>query len=268
MAMLENKRALVIGAASGIGRETACLFAREGADVVVADIQIELGQETCGLIQETGRKGDFVGVDVTDQTSVDSAVAHAAEFLGGIDVLVVTPFVGTAPVLMGLTQADWDRQISVMATGTLFAFQAVIPQMQKQGSGGSMIATSSAHFADYGAMTHPAIIPGYGSGKAAVELLVRSTATLHSPEGIRVNAVMPGFTITPGAVNLMKENGVEDLAMIEAILGHGMPMGSGKPEDVAEGFLFLASDYASYVTGYSLPVDGGSLAGAYGKLAP
>ncbi|MCG2634412.1 MAG: SDR family oxidoreductase [Gammaproteobacteria bacterium] len=265
MGLLDNKRTLVIGAASGIGRETAKLFAREGARVVVADIDEGGGQAAAGEVAELGGGDNFVAVDVTQQASVNAAVGSAAETLGGIDVLVVTPFVGTAPTVVGLEQADWERQFAVMATGTLFAFQATIPHMQKQG-GGSMIATSSAHFGDYGAMTHAAIIPAYGSSKAAVELLVRSTATLHSPEGIRVNCVMPGFTITPGAMALLANYGMGSEEQIEAALGAGMPMGSGKPEDVAEGFLFLASDYASYVTGYSLPVDGGSLSGAFGKM--
>ena len=265
MGLLTNKRALIIGAASGIGRETAKLFAREGADVVVADIDETGGRAAVAEVVALGRTSQFVAVDVTRKESVDAAVNSAAEVLGGIDVLVVTPFVGTAPTVVGLTQDDWERQLAVMATGTLFAFQATIPYMQKQG-GGSMIATSSAHFGDYGAMTHAAIIPAYGSGKAAVELLVRSTATLHSPEGIRVNAVMPGFTITPGAMSLLANYGMGTEEQIEAALGSGMPMGSGKPEDVAEGFLFLASDYSSYVTGYSMPVDGGSLAGAFGKM--
>jgi len=265
MGLLNNKRTLIIGAASGIGRETARLFAREGADVVVADINETMGRETTELVAGLGRRSEFVAVDVTDKSSVEKAVATADSFLGGIDVLVVTPFVGTAPTVVDLTQEDWERQFAVMASGTLFAFQATIPIMQKQG-GGSMIATSSAHFGDYGPMTHAAIIPAYGSGKAAVELLVRSTATLHSPENIRVNAVMPGFTLTPGALNLMADYGIGTQEQIEAALGAGMPMGSGKPEDVAEGFLFLASDYATYITGYSLPVDGGSLTAAFGKM--
>ena len=265
MGLLDNKRALVIGAASGIGRETAKLFAREGATVAIADIDETGGQVTSGEVSELGGGGSFFAVDVTQKASVDAAVNGAAETLGGIDVLVITPFVGTAPTIVGLEQDDWERQFAVMATGTLFAFQATIPHLQKQG-GGSMIATSSAHFGDYGAMTHAAIIPAYGSGKAAVELLVRSTATLHSPEGIRVNCVMPGFTITPGAMSLLANYGMGTEEQIEAALGSGMPMGSGKPQDVAEGFLFLASDYSSYVTGYSMPVDGGSLAGAFGKM--
>lgn len=267
MGLLDNKRALVIGAASGIGRETAKLFAREGASVAVADINESDGQATASQVADLGGSGIFVTIDVTRRSSVIAAVDEAVDKLGGIDVLVVTPFVSTEMTVMGLTQADWERQFSVMATGTLFAFQATIPHMQAQ-SAGSIIATSSSHFGDYGAMTHPAIMPAYGSAKAAVELLVRSTATLHSPEGIRVNAVAPGFTATQGALDELKKHGVEGMDAIEAVLGNGMPMGVGKPEDVAEGFLFLASDYASYITGYSLPVDGGSLANAAGKLGP
>lgn len=267
MGLLDNKRALVIGAASGIGRETAKLFAREGAKVAVADID-EIGcQLTATQVAERGGGCNFVAMDVTQQATVNAAVNDVVGRLGGIDVLVVTPMVATAMTVIDMTQADWDRQFAVMGTGTLFAFQATIPHMRMQGSG-SMIATSSSHFGDYGAKSHPAIMPAYASAKAAVELLVRSTATLHSPEGIRVNAVMPGFTSTPGSLDELRKHGIEDLATIEAMLGPSMPMGIGKPEDVAEGFLFLASDYASYITGYSLPVDGGSLANACGNLGP
>lgn len=267
MGLLDGKRALIIGAASGIGRETAKLFAREGAKVAVADIDTSGAEATAAQISALGGGSCFVGVDVTKKASVSGAVDEVAGKLGGIDVLVVTPFVSTGMTVMEMTQSDWERQYAVMATGTLFAFQAVIPYMQRQGAG-SLIATSSSHFGDYGSMTHPAMMPAYGSAKAAVELLVRSTATLHSPQGIRVNAVAPGFTVTQGSLNTLEEHGVKDMAMIEGMLGPGMPMGLGKPEDVAEGFLFLASDYSSYITGYSLPVDGGSLANAGGKLAP
>jgi len=267
MALLADKRALVIGAASGIGRETAKLFAREGAKVAVADIDKVGAEATAGEVAALGGGGWCVAVDVTKKASVSAAVDEVVGRLGGIDVLVVTPFVSTGMTVIDMTQADWERQYAVMATGTLFAFQATIPHMQENG-GGSMIATSSSHFADYGSMTHPAMMPAYGSAKAAVELLVRSTATLHSHQGIRVNAVAPGFTVTQGSLSTLEEHGLKDIATIEGMLGLGMPMGLGKPEDVAEGYLFLASDYASFVTGYSLPVDGGSLANASGKLAP
>lgn len=265
MALLNDRRALIIGGASGIGQETVRLFAREGAKVVVGDIDDEAGEATAAELADGGRVASYVHVDVTDEAAVDRAVATSVERLGGLDVLVVTPFVNTAFDVLSLTAEDWHREIDVLATGTLFAFQAAIPVMREQG-GGVLLATSSAHFGDFGPMTHPSIIPAYGSGKAAVELLVRTTARLHAADGIRVNAVQPGFTITRGVLERFLPSAGADVSAISAAMAPGMPMGPGKPEEVAEGYLFLASDYASYITGYSLPVDGGSLTGAFGKL--
>ena len=264
MAILDSKRSLIIGGGSGIGRETARLFAAEGADVAVADINARTGAESCDIVSDLCGTTGFFDVDVTNKGSVEAAIQGAAKLLGGLDTLVVTPFVNSPPVILGLTEEQWRQQLDVLATGTFFAFQAAIPVMQAQGSG-CLLATSSAHFGDYGAMTHGAVIPGYGAGKAAVELLVRTTATLHSPDGIRVNAVQPGFTITPGAMDFVRSMGVEEPEGAAELFSIGMPMGVCYPDEVAEGFLFLASDYASFITGYSLPVDGGSLAGATGK---
>lgn len=268
MGLLVGKRALVIGAGSGIGKETAALFVREGASVVVGDINEEAARATAERIGADGGRVNSVTVDVTNREQVRAAVSQCIAELGGVDILVVTPFVNTAFDLMSLTAEDWHREIDVLATGTLFAFQECIPVMREQG-GGVLLATSSAHFGDYGPITHPSIIPAYGSGKAAVELLVRTTARLHGRDGIRVNAVQPGFTITEGVVERFLPSAGIDLDTMMASLGtEGMPMGPGKPEDVAEGFLFLGSDLASYITGYSLPVDGGSLTTAFGKLLP
>lgn len=268
MALLDGKQALVIGAGSGIGKETAALFAREGAAVTVGDINGETAEATAERIRSGGGRAATVTVDVTDREQVRAAVNRCVDELGAVDVLVVTPFVNTAFDLMSLSAEDWHRELDVLATGTLFAFQECIPVMREQG-GGVLLATSSAHFGDYGAMTHASVIPAYGSGKAAVELLVRTTARLHGQDGIRVNAVQPGFTVTEGVTERFLPAAGLDLETMMASLGtEVMPMGPGKPEDVAEGFLFLASDLASYVTGYSLPVDGGSLTTPFGKLLP
>lgn len=263
--LLAGRRAFVVGGGSGIGLETARLFAREGARVVVGDIDEAGARAAATALGDAGAGAEVL--DVTERAAVERAVRAASAALGGLDTLVVTPFVGTAMDIVSLTEDDWRRQLEVMPTGTLFAFQAAIPHLRAAG-GGVLLATSSSHFGDFGPMTHPALIPAYGAAKAAVELLVRTTARLHSHEGIRVNAIQPGLTDTPGARRLIEEQGPGDFGLVAEALGPGMPMGVCAPADVAEGFLFLASDYASYITGYSLPVDGGSLAAAYGKLLP
>lgn len=265
--LLAGKCALVVGGGAGIGRATAFAFADEGADVVIGDVDEAGGKAASERVAERGRRSGFHRVDVTDRGSVERGVEAAAKDLGGIDIVVVTPMVRPGLSIVGLETRDWDRQFEVMARGTFFVFQAVIPLMQARG-GGVLLATSSSHFGDYGAMTHGAIVPPYGCAKGAVEILVRTTARIHSSEGIRVNAVQPGFTMTEAAMASMKEFGMADIDTIRAALGHGMPMGPLEPEEVAEGFVFLASDYASYVTGYSLSVEGGGLASATGKLLP
>ena len=170
MAILDDRCALVLGGASGIGQETARLFAREGARVVIGDIDDEPGQQTRERAEPVVAARRRSSVDVTDKSAVEAAIRTTVDRLGRLDVLVVTPFVNTGFDVVSLTPEDWHREINVLATGTLYAFQAAIPVMQRQG-GGVLLATSSAHFGDYGPMTHPSVIPAYGSGKAAVELL-------------------------------------------------------------------------------------------------
>ena len=130
-----------------------------------------------------------------------------------------------------------------------------------------LLTTSSSLFGDYGAYAHPATIPAYGMAKGAQEMLTKTAAKLHSREGIRVCAVQPGFTLTDGARKSMKMQGVS-LEQFSELAGAGMPLDAGTPEAVAEGFVFLASDYASYVTGFSLLVDGGSYASNFGRMLP
>ncbi len=263
MDLLAGKRALVIGAGSGIGAATAKLFAAQGAAVAVADINVAAAATTASAI---GAAPSF-GVDITDPEQVRRTVEAAAQTLGGLDIALNTPFVAAAhPDVVGLTPEQFRREWEVLVVGTLYTFQAAIPHL-KAGGGGVLLTTSSALFGDYGAYAHPAIIPAYGAAKGAQEMLVKTTATLHARDGIRVCAVQPGFTLTPGAERSMALQGI-DLATFTSVAAAGLPMGAAQPQQIAEGFLFLASDYASYITGFTLLVDGGSYASHFGRMLP
>jgi 3alpha(or 20beta)-hydroxysteroid dehydrogenase len=264
MNMLQGKRALVIGAGSGIGQATAMLFAHQGARVVCGDLIEARAQATASGIVSAGGAAWPVTLDISVKTQVQACVERAVALMGGIDILVSTPFGSISMALEDLAEEQWDHEHAVLAKGTLFAIQAVVPVMRKQKAGVILVATASI-FGDFGAFTHPAIFPAYGAAKGAQEMLIRVSAGMFAPEGIRVCGVQPGFTLTDGAVKGLEDLGVP-VASFVAMAGAGMPMGSGQAADVAEGFLFLASDYGSYINGYCLPVDGGSYAARFGRL--
>lgn len=260
MGMLQGKRALVIGAASGIGAATARLFAADGARLVCADLDAARGQANAQAIG-----APFHALDIAERAQVHAVVDAAAQALGGLDIVVNTPFYARAhPDILGMTEAQFAREWGVLAAGTLWTFQAAIPHLRQAG-GGVLLTTSSGLFGDYGAYAHPAIIPAYGMAKGAQEILTKTAAMLHSREGIRVCAVQPGFTLTDGARASMEMQGVS-LEQFSELASAGMPLGTGAPEAVAEGFAFLASDYAPYVNGFTLLVDGGSYASHFGRM--
>jgi len=268
MNILSGKRALVIGAGSGIGAATARLFAAEGAAVAVADIDEAGLAATVAAIANTGNttKPPSFRMDITDAAQVHATMDAAAKALGGLDIVLNTPFIDGHPDLLGLTEKQYRREFDVLGSGTLYTFQAAIPHLKAAG-GGVLMTTSSALFGDYGAYAHPATIPAYGMAKGAQEILVKTTAKLHAKDGIRVCAVQPGFTLTKGAERCMELQGV-DLDTFSAVAAASLPMGPAEPELIAEGFLFLASDYASYINGYTLMVDGGSYASRFGRMLP
>lgn len=257
---LETKRVLVIGAASGIGEATARLFTVNGARLVCADLDVALGEKSAERIGAS-----FFGLDIADRTQVHTVVNKAAEILGGLDIVINTPFYSRShPNIVDMTEDQFRREWSVLAGGTLWTFQAAIPHLRKAG-GGVLLTTSSAMFGDYGAFAHPAVVPAYGMSKGAQEILTKTTAMIHAHEGIRVCAVQPGFTLTNGAEAALKMQGIS-AEQFSQLAEPGLPMGAGTPEAVAEGFAFLASDYASYITGFTLLVDGGSYAGHFGRM--
>jgi NAD(P)-dependent dehydrogenase (short-subunit alcohol dehydrogenase family) len=246
---LKDKTALVTGAASGIARATAELFASEGATVVVADNAADAGGETVAAIKAAGGKALFVQTDVSDSGQVSRMVDTAVRAYGRIDIL----FNGAGILLYGTVletdERAWNRVLSINLNGTYLCCRAVLPHMIRQG-GGSIINVAST----VGAHDACANAVAYVTSKGGVTLFTRAIAIDHARQGVRVNAICPGATDTPMLRNALSPEAVEALAQSQ-------PIGRlGRPEELAKAALFLASDDSSFVTGSAMYVDGGQTA--------
>ena len=246
---LQDKVALVTGAASGMGAATAKLFAAEGAHVIVADVATDDGTAVAGEILAAGGNARFVELDVSSPPDWERVVSEVVAAFDRIDVLVNSAGVsGSHPDL--LNTGTWDEQMSIVARGVFLSMQAVIPVMQRAGKGSIVNISSISAFVGQ-AYVHM----GYNAAKAAVRVATKSAAVQFAKDGIRVNSVHPG--IMPPMKNAMVSADPEGRrARIAAIPAQR----EGRVEEVAYANLFLASDEAPYITGVELPVDGGYLA--------
>lgn len=245
-ARLDSKVALVTGAASGIGRAIALLFAREGAGVAVVDINEELGVETARLITEAGGHAAFHRSDVSQEEDVRSAVAGVIDEFGRIDVLVNDAGIVHMAGAVDTTVEDWDRILNVNLRGVFLFCKHCLPHMIRQG-GGSVV-----NIASIGSLVAVMGHAAYNASKAGVVGLSRQMALDYGPNNVRINCVCPTSTDTP----LIREVGV-GTATLEA-LGQIHPLRRiTQPEDIAYAALFLASDEARCITGVALPVDSG-----------
>ena len=246
---LANKVAIVTGGGSGIGRATAELFAREGASVVVADYDAAAGEAVAGGIVQAGGRAISVRVDVSDAAQVQHMVGATLDAYGKIDVLFNAAGVLVSGTVLDTDEQTWRRVMDVNLNGTYLCCRAVIPHMIERG-GGVIVNTSSST----GAHDANANAAAYVTSKGGVTLLTRCMAIDHARHNIRVNAIAPGPTDTP----MLRSNMTPDAL---AAFAATYPMGRlGRPEELAQAALYLASDESSFTTGAILCVDGGQTA--------
>src|SRR5579863_8546339 len=247
---LNGKVAIVTGAASGIGRGCAIAFAREGARVVVADIDAQRGEETVSMIAAQGEKAVFALVDVAKEPEVRQMVDDTAVRWGKIDILFNNAGVVLVKPLEEMTEAEWDRVMAINVKSAFLAIKHVAPHMRR-GGGGAILNTGSV-----GSFTGQLGTPVYSASKGAIALLTKSLALDYGRDRIRVNCICPGITDTP-MLRQHLGHGDEGEARIRARLSR-VPLGQIlSPEDVARAAVYLVSDDSIGITGVLHVVDGG-----------
>jgi NAD(P)-dependent dehydrogenase (short-subunit alcohol dehydrogenase family) len=253
MEILKDKVAIITGGASGIGRATAILFAKEGAAIAIADTNIKMGKSTQMEIESLGGRAIFVPCDVTQSSDCHQVVEKTVSTYGGLDILFNNAGIVSRTNLLTITEAEWDRVMAVNVKSVYLMSKYAIPHIKKRG-GGVIVNTSSGWGLKGGKNA-----VSYCASKGAVTNMTRAMAIDHGAQNIRVNAVCPGDTDTPMLRNEAKQLGRSETDfMIEA---GERPLGRyAQPIEIAQAVLYLASDEASYVTGTTLVVDGGGLA--------
>ncbi len=253
MKSLENKVALITGAGSGIGQFTALAFAREGAAVIVSDVDVSGGDETAERIRRAGGQAVFVQADVSREADVTHLVAQAVTVFGRLDCACNNAGIEGRPGSVTLTtEDDWDRVLAIDLKGVWLCLKHEILQMTRQGRGAIVNMGSVAGLAGGAVLRNP----GYSAAKHGVVGLTQQAAVVYAKAGVRINAVCPSAIRTPAVDRLIAQN-----PALEASLNDWAPMGRmGRPEEVAEAIVWLCSDASSFVTGQALAVDGGYMA--------
>ncbi len=241
---LDGKVALITGAAQGIGKAIALMLAKNGADIVVSDINLEKAQETSREIEAMGRRSMAIKVDVSKSEEVEQMVEKIINEFGKIDILVNNAGITRDKLILRMTEEDWDAVLNVNLKGTFNCTKAVIRHMSKQKSGKIVnIASVSGEMGNPGQAN-------YSASKAGVIGFTKTIAREFAQRGINVNAIAPGYIETP-MTDILPEKVKEELKKM-------IPLERlGKPEDVAQAVLFLVSEASSYITGQVLNVNGG-----------
>lgn len=246
-----DKVAFITGASTGIGRATALAFSRNGARVMVADINADAGLQTAHMISESGGTATFLKCDVSQENDVRNAVVETIAKFGSLDFAFNNAGIeGAQAATADCTEENWDRVININLKGVWLCMKYQIPQMLKQGCGSIVNCSSIAGIIGF------TNIPAYTASKHGVIGLTKTAALEYAKSNIRVNAVCPGVISTP-----MIERFAHGEAQILQALIAGEPVGRmGQPEEIASAALWLSSDQSSFVTGHSLIVDGGWVA--------
>jgi len=241
---LKNKVAIITGAGSGIGRETALLFAKEGAKVVITGRTVGKLEGVCKEIDENGGEAIFKIGDVSQREDADEMVTKTINEFGRIDILINNAGVNKDALVTKMTKEQWNGVIEIDLSGAFNCIQAVVDVMIKQGSG--VIINASSISGIYGNIGQV----NYASAKAGLIGLTKTLAKELGKKGVRVNAVAPGFTITPMTSKVPEK--------ILTMMKEKTPLNKlAEPIDIAYAYLYLASDEARYVNGAVLSVDGG-----------
>ncbi len=243
----EGKSVLVTGAGSGIGRATALAFAEEGARLIVSDVNDAAGQGTAAMIGDRGGDADFIHADVSRGADCAAMVDRAVSRFGGLHVAFNNAGINlqVAPIA-DVDEADWQRILAINLTGVFLSMKYEIPVMKRAG-GGAIINTASV-----GGLIGTAGVTAYCATKHGVVGLTKSAALDHIRDGIRINAICPGGTLTPMLTEWFRHPEVERAALSQTPIGR-----MAQPAEIARTVLFLASEDSSFMVGHALVADGG-----------
>ncbi|MCV3767933.1 L-iditol 2-dehydrogenase [Rhizobium sp. TRM95796] len=254
MSRLDGKSALITGSARGIGRAFAEAYIREGATVAIADINLERAQQTAS---ELGASAYAVRMDVTDQTSIDAAIAAVEEKTGGLDILVNNAALFDLAPIVEITRQSYDTLFSINVAGSLFTMQAAAKSMIKRGKGGKII-----NMASQAGRRGEALVAVYCATKAAIISLTQSAGLDLIKYGINVNAIAPGVVDGEhwdGVDALFAKHENRPLGEKKKLVGEAVPFGRmGRAEDLTGMAVFLASAEADYIVAQTYNVDGGN----------
>ncbi|GEK33295.1 SDR family NAD(P)-dependent oxidoreductase [Kurthia sibirica] len=248
MGRVQDKVALVTGAASGIGLSAATLLAKEGAKVVLADYNIEGAKEVAAALKLEGLEATAVFVNALEEQSIKDAVEFTVDTYGALNILYNN--VGGTNVrkdldIVNMDLDEWDRTMDINLKSVLLGSRFAVPHMQKAG-GGSIINTASM-----GGFASDAIRTGYGTSKAGVVHLTKYIATQYGKDNIRCNAIAPGLILTPAAINNLPAK------MIEIFTKYNALPYNGEADDIGHAVVFLASDESKFMTGQTMQIEGG-----------
>jgi NAD(P)-dependent dehydrogenase (short-subunit alcohol dehydrogenase family) len=244
---LKDRVALVTGAARGIGRGIAEVFAREGAHVAVNDVDLQQAEQVAGQIRRGGRRAVAVQADVAKRAEVEPMIDRVWQELGPIDILVNNAGIETIVPFLDLTDEQWTRLVDVNLRGAWLCSQVFCRRATAEGRPGSIV--------NIGSIQAARVLPGrthYAPTKLGLEALTRNMSAEMTPQGIRVNCIHPGLIDTPMTEWVMKNDEILPVVLAQISLGR-----AGQPHEIGNVAAFFASDEASYLTGQSIFVDGG-----------